>query len=101
MGDTYAKYFEAEMSSKGEELQHYFQMGVNASRMCYEPIMKYGKAAMDQMTENKILMNTSSCIGDYSINCCCFNLSYGRAHSSLQFRIGTCYILFFDSASAY
>ena len=47
MGDTYAKYFEAEMSSKGEELQHYFQMGVNASRMCYEPIMKYGKAAMD------------------------------------------------------
>ena len=47
MGDTYAKYFESEMSSKGEELQHYFQMGVNASRMCYEPIMKYGKAAMD------------------------------------------------------
>ena len=47
MGDTYAKYFEAVMSSKGEDLQHYFQMGVNASYMCYEPIMKYGKAAMD------------------------------------------------------
>lgn len=42
MGDTYAKYFEAEMSSRGEDLEHYFQMGVNASQMCYEPIMKYG-----------------------------------------------------------
>ena len=42
MGDTFAKYFEAEMSSRGEELEHYFQMGVNSSRMCYEPIMKYG-----------------------------------------------------------
>lgn len=47
MGDTYAKYFEAVMSSKGEELQHYFQMGVNASSMCYEPILRYGKEAMN------------------------------------------------------
>ena len=47
MGDTYAKYFEAEMSSRGEELQHYFAMGVNASKMCYEPIIKYGKKAME------------------------------------------------------
>ena len=46
-GETlYAKYFEAEMSSKGEELQN-ISKWVNASRMCYEPIMKYGKAAMD------------------------------------------------------
>lgn len=42
MGDTYAKYFESEMSSRGEDLEHYFQMGVNAAQMCYEPIMKYG-----------------------------------------------------------
>lgn len=42
MGDTYAKYFESEMSSRGEDLEHYFQMGVNAAKMCYEPIMKYG-----------------------------------------------------------
>ena len=51
--------------------------------------------------KTKFLWIRAGCIGDYSINCCCFNLSYGRAHSSLQFRIGTCYILFFDSASSY
>lgn len=54
MGDTYAKYFEAVMSSKGEELQHYFQMGVNASRMCYEPVMKYGKEAMDSNEKGEV-----------------------------------------------
>lgn len=54
MGDTYAKYFEAVMSSKGEELQHYFQMGVNASRMCYEPVIKYGKEAMDSNEKGEV-----------------------------------------------
>lgn len=54
MGDTYAKYFEAVMSSKGEELQHYFRMGVNASRMCYEPIMEYGCEAMKSNDEKKV-----------------------------------------------
>ena len=47
MGDTYAKYFEAEMSSRGEELEHYFSMGVNASRLCYEPIIQHGVKAYE------------------------------------------------------
>lgn len=47
MGDTYAKYFESTMSSRGEELPHYFEMGVNAAGMCYAPIIRYGKEAMD------------------------------------------------------
>ena len=37
MGDTYAKYFESTVSSRGEALNHYTQMGVTASKMCYEP----------------------------------------------------------------
>lgn len=48
MGDTYAKFFEAEMSSRGEILPHYFDMGVNISKMCVEPIVKYGKEALEQ-----------------------------------------------------
>ena len=35
MGDTYAKYFESTVSSRGEALNHYTQMGVTASKMCY------------------------------------------------------------------
>lgn len=54
MGDTYAKYFEAVMSSKGEVLPHYFAMGVNNSKMCYEPIMEYGKEAMESNRNNQL-----------------------------------------------
>lgn len=46
MGDTYAKYFEATMSSRGEELSHYVGLGVTISQMCLDPIMKYGRQAL-------------------------------------------------------
>lgn len=54
MGDTYAKYFESSLSSRGEELNHYTQMGVDVSRMCFEPILKYGKAAMDSNNAGEV-----------------------------------------------
>lgn len=47
MGDTYAKYFEATVSSRGEDLVHYHALGVTTSKMCLEPLLKYGKKAMD------------------------------------------------------
>ena len=34
IGDTYAKYFEAEMSSRGEDLVHYHALCVTTSQMC-------------------------------------------------------------------
>ncbi len=46
IGDTYAKYFESMVSSRGEDLPHYVAMGVNVSRMCYEPLLKYGEKAL-------------------------------------------------------
>lgn len=47
MGDTYAKYFEAEMSSRGEDLVHYHELGVTTSAMCLHPLLKYGRTALD------------------------------------------------------
>lgn len=47
IGDTYAKYFEAEMSSRGEDLVHYHALGVTTSQMCLTPLLKYGKKALD------------------------------------------------------
>ena len=52
IGDTYAKYFESEISSRDEEVTHYVALGVNTARMCYEPMMKYGLLALSDM-ENK------------------------------------------------
>ncbi len=47
MGDTYAKYFEAEMSSRGEDLIYYHELGVTVSQMCLHPLLKYGKKALE------------------------------------------------------
>lgn len=52
IGDTYAKYFESAMSSRDEEVPHYISMGVANSRMCYEPILKYGVMALKDIEEN-------------------------------------------------
>jgi glycerol dehydrogenase len=51
MGDTYAKYFEAEMSSRGEDLVHYHALGVTTSQMCLYPLLKYGKKALDDFKQ--------------------------------------------------
>lgn len=45
IGDTYAKYYEATISSRGEELQHFTALGVSMSRMCLDPLVHYGVKA--------------------------------------------------------
>lgn len=46
MGDTYAKYYEAAISSRGETLEHYTALGVATSSMCHTPLIQYGKQAL-------------------------------------------------------
>lgn len=46
MGDTYAKFYEASLSSRGEDLAHYFGLGVQVSRMCVDPILSKGEQAL-------------------------------------------------------
>ena len=45
MGDTYAKYFESTLSSRGEQLPHYEALGVVISQMCLDPILRFGETA--------------------------------------------------------
>lgn len=45
MGDTYAKYFESTVSSRGEDLPQYEALGVEISSMCLRPILEKGAAA--------------------------------------------------------
>lgn len=46
IGDTYAKYYEVDISARGEQLEHYKALGVNLSRMCMETIVQYGAKAL-------------------------------------------------------
>ncbi|MBS5725539.1 MAG: iron-containing alcohol dehydrogenase family protein [Clostridiales bacterium] len=46
MGDTYAKYFESTVSSRGEKIPHYISLGLANSLTCYQPIIQYGQKAL-------------------------------------------------------
>ena len=45
IGDTYAKYYEAVISSRDEQLPHFTALGVSTSRMCLDPMLTYGEKA--------------------------------------------------------
>lgn len=47
IGDTYAKYYESTISSRGENLPHFTALGVSISRMCLEPLVQYGVKAYE------------------------------------------------------
>ena len=47
IGDTYAKYYEAMISSRGERLEHFTSLGVAVSVMCRDPLIDYGKLAFE------------------------------------------------------
>ncbi|MDO4554339.1 MAG: iron-containing alcohol dehydrogenase family protein [Lachnospiraceae bacterium] len=52
IGDTYAKYYEAEISSRDEDLQHFTALGVALGRMCLDPLVKYAvKAYKDNQVQ--------------------------------------------------
>lgn len=53
IGDTYAKYYEAMISSRGEKLQHFTALGVSVSRMCLDPLVQYGVKAYKDNREGK------------------------------------------------
>jgi glycerol dehydrogenase len=54
IGDTYAKYFESTVSSRGEDLVHYTALGVGMSHRCYEPLMQYGRQALEDQKAGKV-----------------------------------------------
>lgn len=54
LGDTYAKFFEASMSSRGESLSHYHALGVGVSRSCLDPLLQYGEKAFRDHKEQKV-----------------------------------------------
>lgn len=47
IGDTLAKYYEAQIASRGRCLKHADGMGIALSRMCAEPIFQYGVQAVE------------------------------------------------------
>lgn len=47
IGDTYAKYYEALISSRDELLEHFTAVGVAVSQMCRDPLLLYSAQALE------------------------------------------------------
>ena len=54
LGDTYAKYFEAEISARGDTLAHYHELGVGVSRKCLDPLLRSGAQALEDNRSGRV-----------------------------------------------
>lgn len=52
IGDTLAKGYEPEFSSRGKELDYSDDLGVTMSRLCKESLVKYGQKALEDCRKN-------------------------------------------------
>lgn len=53
IGDTLAKHYESELSSRGDELEHYNALGVNIGIMSAEPLIQYGAKGLAECRANQ------------------------------------------------
>ncbi len=61
IGDTYAKYYEVDISARGERLEHFMAMGVTLSRECMEILMDHGEQALADNREGKASYDLEQC----------------------------------------
>lgn len=91
IGDTLAKAYEPEFSARGRELDYYNSVGIALSKLCSEPLLKYGYQGLEDCKNNKsskelaetilsIIVNTgivsNHVINDYN-SCVAHALCYG------------------------
>ena len=73
-----AKGYEPEFSSKGKSLNHSNALGVTLSKLCQEPLVKYGKKALDDCKADRVsteleetilaIIVTTGIVSNYVIN---------------------------------
>lgn len=62
MGDTIAKHYECTLASRGDELNHSSWMAKEISKMCVEPILKYGEKALVDSKEGEVTFEVGQII---------------------------------------
>ncbi len=54
IGDTIGKYFECHFSARNDVLDHSSLLGRQISNLCYEPLLLYGKLALEDCKKNLV-----------------------------------------------
>ena len=63
IGDAMAKHVESEWSAKGNEVLSYgSELGITAGRLCFYPMLKYGKKAMEDISNGTVTQELQNVI---------------------------------------
>lgn len=68
IGDTLAKGYEPEFSSRGKELDYYNSVGIKLSQLCQEPLVKYGEKALLSVEKNETSLDLDEIILSIIVN---------------------------------
>ena len=98
IGDTYAKYYEVTLSARGEELEHYLALGVNMSRMCMDPLVRYGEQAIADNRAGKASYELEQCTLAVIITTGWVSMLVSRRHNML-YNGGAAHALFYALCS--
>ena len=94
LGDTYAKFFEAEMSSRGDQLSHYHALGVGASRMCLEPLLAHGAAALRDQQSGRLTDDLTQTILTVIVNTAVASILL-TADKKIDYNTGLAHAIFY------
>ena len=95
IGDTYAKYYEVTISARGEELPHYLATGVTLSSMCMEPLLKYGKKAVEDNRKGIVSEELSQCALTIIVTTGWVSMFVARNHT-MDYNGGVAHALFYS-----
>lgn len=68
IGDTLAKAYEPEFSARNKELDYYNSVGITLSKLCVEPLLKYGYKGLEDCKANKTSYELNETILSIIIN---------------------------------
>ena len=94
IGDTYAKYYEVEISARGETLEHFLAMGVTMSRMCMEPLVCFGEKAIADNRDGIASYELEQCALTIIITTGWVSMLVARRHNML-YNGGAAHALFY------
>ncbi len=98
IGDTYAKYYEVSLSARGEELEHYLALGVTMSRMCMDPLLRFGEQALADNRAGKASYELEQCVLAVIITTGWVSMLVSRRHNML-YNGGAAHAMFYALCS--
>ncbi len=95
IGDTYAKYYEVSVSARGEQLEHFKAMGVTLSRMCMEPLVRFGAQALSDNDAGRATFELEQCALAIIITTGWVSMLVAREHT-MDYNGGVAHALFYS-----